>query len=266
MAGSPLTKKAPLTGAFFFFWLISFSLQAACPIPGKLPTYNVRKVVDGDTLRLVDGRSVRLIGLNAPELARKGRPAEPYAHEAHERLEQLVRGSGGRVALRVGREPRDRYGRTLAHLYDRHGRNLEARLLAEGLGFHIAFTPNDALVSCHAAAERAARRAGRGLWRRPPQRSAWQVGRSGFALVQGRVIRVERNQGGAWLQLDGPLVLRIERRRLRSFDARALDRLIGRRVEARGWVIDRGPGRGVNSAKSRWMLPLTHDGMIEVIR
>ena len=74
MAGSPLTKKAPLTGAFFFFWLISFSLQAACPIPGKLPTYNVRKVVDGDTLRLVDGRSVRLIGLNAPELARKGRP------------------------------------------------------------------------------------------------------------------------------------------------------------------------------------------------
>ena len=50
MAGSPLTKKAPLTGAFFFFWLISFSLQAACPIPGKLPTYNVRKVVDGEAL------------------------------------------------------------------------------------------------------------------------------------------------------------------------------------------------------------------------
>ncbi|WP_271409550.1 thermonuclease family protein [Pseudomonas sp. Q1-7] len=266
MAKSPLTRKAPLTGAFFFFWLLSFSLQGACPVPGALPTHKVRNVVDGDTLRLVDGRSVRLIGLNAPELARKGRSAEPYAQAARRRLQQLVHDNGDRVALRLGREPRDHYGRTLAHLYDRLGRNLEERLLLEGLGFHVAFAPNGALVDCLAVAEREARRAGRGVWRQSPYRTPWQLRQSGFALVGGTVTRVERNRGGIWLQLDGPLVLRVEPKRLGQFDVAALRGLVGRRVEARGWVIDRGRRGGVNTMESRWMLPLTHNGMLEVLR
>ncbi len=266
MAKSPLTKKAPLTGAFFFFLVLSFSLQAACPVPGNLPTFKVLKVVDGDTLRLADGRSVRLIGLNAPELARKGRPAEPYAEAARRRLQQLVQAGGGRVGLRSGREPKDRYGRTLAHLYDDRGRNLEEALLADGLGFRVVIAPNAALGDCHAAAEREARRAGRGLWGRPPQLVPWQLRQPGFSLVQGRVVRVERNRGGLWLQLDGPLVLRVEPKRLRQFDVTFLERLVGRRVEARGWVIDRAQGRGVNTGKARWMLPLTHHAMLEVLR
>ncbi|NWL80780.1 nuclease [Pseudomonas taiwanensis] len=266
MAKSPLTKKAPLTGAFFFFWLLSFSLHAACPVPGKLPTYQVRQVVDGDTLRLVDGRSVRLIGLNAPELARKGRSAEPYSGAARQRLAGLVQANGGRVALRLGRESKDRYGRTLAHLYDDRGRNLEEFLLTDGLAFRIVIAPNSALNDCHALAERSARRAGRGLWRQSPQQTSWQLRRSGFALVQGRVARVERNRGGIWLELEGPLVLRINLKHLHQFNAAALQRLVGRRVEARGWVIDRARGGGVNTKGARWMLPLTHNGMLEVIR
>lgn len=266
MAKSPLTKKAPLIGAFFFFWLLSFSLQAACPIPGNLPNFKVRTVVDGDTLRLVDGRSIRLIGLNAPELARKGRSAEPYAEAARQRLAGLVQASGGRVAIRLGRESKDRYGRTLAHLYDNRGRNLEELLLADGLAFRIVIAPNAALNDCHGVAERSARRAGRGLWRRAPQQTPWQLRRGGFALVQGRVAKVERNRGGIWLELEGPLVLRVDLKHLRQFDAVALTRLVGRRVEARGWVIDRARGGGVNTKVSRWMLPLTHNGMLEVIR
>src|SRR5690606_15600878 len=109
------------------------------------------------------------------------------------------------------------YGRTLAHVYDSRGRNLEERLLAEGLAFQIAIAPNAALSFCHAAAEREARRARRGLWRRLPLQSPWQLRRSGFALVQGRIARVERNRGGVWLQLDGPLVLRVEPKHLRQF-------------------------------------------------
>ncbi|AOE87857.1 thermonuclease family protein [Pseudomonas sp. TCU-HL1] len=266
MAKSPLTRKAPLAGAFFFFAVLSFPLQAVCPVPGNLPTYKVRKVVDGDTLRLIDGRSVRLIGLNAPELARKGRKAEPYAEAARKRLDELVRVSGGRVQMRVGREPKDRYGRTLAHLYDSRGRNLEERLLVEGLAFHVAIAPNAALSECHAAAERTARQAGRGIWQRPPQQTPWQLRQGGFALVRGWVTRVDRNRGGVWLQLDGPVVLRVELKQLRQFDASALQRLAGRRIEARGWVIDRARRGGVNTKDSRWMLPLTHHSMLEVLR
>lgn len=57
----------------------------------------VRQVVDGDTLRLVDGRSVRLIGINTPEVGRKGRSSEPYAEAARRRLQALVNASDGRV-------------------------------------------------------------------------------------------------------------------------------------------------------------------------
>ena len=76
-------KEASLVGAFFVS--IFFSLQAAalCPASEPLSRVKVATVIDGDTLRLVDGRSVRLIGLNATEMGRKGRSAEPlqWLHE-----------------------------------------------------------------------------------------------------------------------------------------------------------------------------------------
>jgi endonuclease YncB( thermonuclease family) len=90
MGCSAVLKKASLVGAFFVFVLPLAPAQAFCPAPGKLPSVKVRHVVDGDTLRLEDGRSVRLIGLNAPELGRKGRAAEPFAEAARRRLRELV--------------------------------------------------------------------------------------------------------------------------------------------------------------------------------
>ena len=92
---------------------------AFCPSPGPLPLVSVAKVVDGDTLRLVDGRSVRLIGINTPELGRDGRKAEPFAVAAQRRLRALVEASNGRVGLVPGRESKDRYGRTLAPMTSR---------------------------------------------------------------------------------------------------------------------------------------------------
>lgn len=92
---------------------------------------------------LADGRSVRLIGVNAPELAHHGRPAEPLAQQAQRRLAELLRDSGQRVRLVNGQQARDHYGRVLAHAFDARGRNLEEQLLAEGLGF------KGGVVGCH---------------------------------------------------------------------------------------------------------------------
>src|SRR3546814_12589758 len=98
---------------------------------------------------LVDGRSVRLIGINTPELGRDGRKAEPFALAARRRLQALVQASDGRVGLVLGQERHDRYGRTLAHAYDAQGRNLEAVLLADGLGFMVAVAPNTQIGRAH---------------------------------------------------------------------------------------------------------------------
>ncbi|CAD5105751.1 thermonuclease family protein [Zestomonas carbonaria] len=256
-------KKASLVGAFFV--CLSGNALASCLLPGKLPTHAVQRVVDGDTLRLADGRNVRLIGINAPELARRGGSAEPYAEAARKHLQKLVAANDGKVSLKVGAQARDNYGRLLAHAYDASGRNLEAELLAAGLGYQVAVAPNVELVTCLRGAEAEARRAGLGLWRRPPVRTPQQIEQGGFALVQARVRRVERNRGGLWLELDGPLVLHVAPKVLSRFDEKALKKLDGRRVEARGWVIDRSRRGGVKPGQARWMLPLTDGAMLEVL-
>ncbi|KFX71361.1 nuclease [Pseudomonas taeanensis MS-3] len=265
MGFSVILKKASLVGAFFVFVLYLAPAQAFCPAPGKVPSVKVQHVVDGDTLRLVDGRKVRLIGLNAPELGRNGRSAEPFAEAARRRLRELVAASDGRVSVQLGRETKDRYGRTLAHLYDARGRNLEAQLLAEGLGYLVAIAPNVALVECQLLAERSARQAGLGLWRQSPVQTPGQLRRGGFALVRGQVERVERNRGGVWLELGDSLVVRVAPQSLGAFDLGALRALVGSRVEVRGWVVDRSRRGGVKPGQARWMLSLNHGAMLEVV-
>lgn len=261
-----ISKKASLVGAFFMAVLFALDAgAAACPKPASPETVRVARVVDGDTLKLVDGRSVRLIGVNAPELAHHGRSEEPFAVAAQRRLQELVAANDGEIGLVPGRQGQDKYGRTLAHAYDARGQNLESRLLAEGLGYLVAIAPNTDLTACQQSAERQARSAGLGLWKRSPIQTAEQLHESGFAVVRGRIQQVQRNRGGLWIDLDGPLVLRIEAKRLKQFDGATLRELEGRQVEARGWVIDRAERGGVKPGQARWMLPVTDPAMMEVL-
>ncbi len=169
---SRLMKKAPLVGAFFVSAIWLCGAQASCPSPGNLPQVAVQRVVDGDTLYLEDGRRIRMIGLNSPELGKRGRADEPFAVAARQRLEALVAASDGRVGVLPGKDDRDDYGRTLAHVYNAQGENLEERLIAEGLGFLVAVAPNVDLVSCQQVAERHARQAGSGLWKKIARRAS----------------------------------------------------------------------------------------------
>ena len=265
MGYSTLLKKASLVGAFFVFAFCSIQARAFCQMPDGLPSVKVQRVVDGDTLRLVDGRSVRLIGLNSPELGRQNRSAEPFAETARMRLQALVAASDGRIRLQAGSQAKDHYGRTLAHAYDSRGRNLEAQLLAEGLGYWLAVAPNLALVDCQKAAEHSARQARLGLWRQAQVQTPGQLRRGGFALIRGEVLRVERNRGGVWLEMDGSLVLQVREELFDRFDLSQLQELAGRRVEVRGWVVDRAKRGGLKAQQARWMLPLTDKAMLEVL-
>lgn len=259
-----LLKKASLVGAFFVSAIWLSAAQAFCPAPAGLTSVTVQRVVDGDTLRLNDGRNVRMIGLNTPELGKKGRSDEPFAVTARKRLEALIAASEGRVDLQPGQESKDRYGRTLAHVYGADGANLEAQMLAEGLGFLVAVAPNVDLVDCQQAAERSARQAGLGVWRQSPVLKADQISTSGFAVLSGRVSKVQRNRGGVWIELQDSVVLRVAPNLLGRFDVASLEGLKGKQIEARGWVLDRSRRGGLQNGQARWMLPLTDPAMIQV--
>lgn len=266
MGFSLLLKKASLAGAFFVSAIWLSGAQAFCPTPSGLESVTVQRVVDGDTLRLSDGRSVRMIGLNTPELGKQGRSDEPFAVVARKRLQALVAASDGRVGLLPGKESKDHYGRTLAHLYGANGANLEAQMLAEGLGFQVAVAPNVDLVSCQQAAERSARQAGLGVWQQSPVLKAEQINASGFAVLSGRVSKVQRNRGGVWIELQDSVVLRVAPNLFGQFDVAALENLEGKQIEARGWVLDRSRRGGLKSGQARWLLPLTDPSMLQIAR
>jgi len=261
-----LMKKASLAGAFFVSAIWLSGAQAFCPTPGGLTPVAVQRVVDGDTLRLSDGRNVRMIGLNTPELGKQGRSDEPFAVVARKRLEALVAASDGRVGLVPGKESKDHYGRTLAHVYSADGANLEAQMLAEGLGFQVAVAPNVDLVACQQAAERNARQAGLGVWRQSPVLKAEQISTSGFAVLSGRVSKVQRNRGGVWIELQDSVVLRVAPNLLARFDVNSLESLKGKQIEARGWVLDRSRRGGLKEGQARWMLPLTDPAMLQAVQ
>ncbi len=263
---SRLMKKASLAGAFFVSAIWLSAAQAFCPTAAGLTSVSVQRVVDGDTLRLTDGRNVRMIGLNTPELGKQGRGDEPFAVAARKHLQALVDDSGGRVGLRLGKQAKDHYGRTLAQIYSASGVNLQAQMLAAGLGFQVAVAPNVDLVACQQAAERSARQAGLGLWRQSPVVKAQHIQRSGFAIVSGRVSKVQRNRGGIWIELQGSLVLRVAPNLFGQFDSARLQALNGKQIEARGWVIDRSQRGGLPKGQRRWLLPLTHPSMLHMPR
>jgi endonuclease YncB( thermonuclease family) len=74
-------------------------------------------VVDGDTIILEDGRKVRYIGVDAPELGEEGSDDDEYlAWKARMRNMELLKGSD----LRLVKDPdmdKDKYGRLLRYVY-----------------------------------------------------------------------------------------------------------------------------------------------------
>ena len=224
-------------GALFVCLLLATQLaHATCPTPRIDLWVEVDYVHDGDTVRLADGRPLRLVGIDTPELARDGRPDEPLARAARDRLRELVRGAGMRLGLHHDHERQDRYGRLLAHAYLPDGRSVAAVLLAEGLATQLVVPPNDRSWTCLRTAEREARALHRGVW----ALSGWSVRQStdldpatrGLAMVRGRVLAVEPRRSGVRVVLDGGLVAWVPRDALPRFGD--LGSLLGKRVELRG--------------------------------
>jgi len=124
--------------------------------------YTVRWVDDGDSIVLQDGRHVRYIGINAPELQHGDQNAELFGYKAKAINKELV--FQKKVRLEYDREKKDRYGRTLAYLYRPDGLFLNAEMIVQGAAFHLYLRPNTKFTSLLIEKQREAMLAGRGLW------------------------------------------------------------------------------------------------------
>jgi micrococcal nuclease len=122
----------------------------------------VARAVDGDTIELTDGRTVRYLGIDTPETVDPRKAVQCFGHEASDANRSLVQGQHVRLVHDI--ENTDKYGRLLRYVYLSDGTFVNLDLVANGYARAYTWPPNIAHATEFVAAQNAARTAGRGLW------------------------------------------------------------------------------------------------------
>lgn len=105
------------------------------PTTGASSPIEVVHVIDGDTIVAErDGQEerVRILGIDAPEVARDNTPGERCADEATALTEELTADAEVVAVTDPSQAETDRYGRTLAYV-EADGQDVSAELLSAGL-------------------------------------------------------------------------------------------------------------------------------------
>lgn len=136
---TPFPILIPLLPLLIFITVSTARLTLAAEIPTEVFEATVLEVVDGDTIRLSDGRLVRYLGVNAPELRKKLEnlwvyDPQPFGEAAARFNKKMV--EGRKVILEIDPvRPRDRFGRLLAYVFVENVKKMfvNVELLKKGL-------------------------------------------------------------------------------------------------------------------------------------
>jgi len=235
---------------FFFLitaWgmtLSAASAQAACdsPVQGE---GQVSAILDARTLRLDDGREVRLSGIEIPKSAEIVGTAWLRDHALKQK-----------ITLRSTDDAPDRYGRQYAFVsLSGSEMTLQGALAGEGYAV-VSVSPGDKACTAELReAESRAEGSRLGVWSRPAfvQKAdatadiLKYIGR--FALVEGTILSAR--QAGATLYLNfgrrriQGFAVTVSRRMMANFAAAGMTpaTLQGKRVRVRGWISQHGGPR-----------------------
>jgi micrococcal nuclease len=129
-------------------------------IPLEATEATIDYVHDGDTLFLTDGRKVRLLAVDTPEI---GDNLECLGNEATDYLRTLLP-QGSTVYTLADAEPLDQYGRSLLFIWTSGGTLVNLDLVEQGYAEAVFIGGNRLYEDEVEAAEDAAQGAGRGIW------------------------------------------------------------------------------------------------------
>lgn len=200
--------------------------------------------IDARTLRLADGREIRLAGIMP----------SPDATSARNTLATLV--ANRDVVLRGDSDTPDRYGRQNVFVVRAEdGVSIQAELLRTGTALATGNTIDKNCAAELTAAETIAHRSRQGLWATPgvtinaakPGDILAKLGQ--FAIVEGKVLSARQsgatfylNFGRHWVR-DFAVIIPRQMIGLLTRDGVDIKALAGRDVRARGWIEQRGGPR-----------------------
>jgi endonuclease YncB( thermonuclease family) len=226
--------------------------QAEGPFPcfsTPIGTFEVSAATDGRTLKLADGREVRIAGIEVP-------PGS-HATAGKAALGQWVMGKT--VILKQAEPGHDRYGRLVAHIFvpqDGAERWLQQDLLTAGYAQVSASPGNASCTKALLAAETPARQDRRGLWadssfavKASDDLAGLMTRRGQFTVAEGRVVSVRESRGTIYVNFgrvwSRNLTVTILGRNRSAFEAAGIDlkKLEGARLRVRGFIEERGGPR-----------------------
>lgn len=151
-----------LSSVIFFSFGISgiiFFLQSQKK--PTLETVSVSRVIDGDTVELSDGRRLRYIGIDTPEIVHPTKPVECFGNEAKVANQKLVESKTIRLVKDISNT--DKYGRLLRYVYV-DNIFVNDYLVRQGFAHASTYPPDVVFSKQFLEAEREAREDNRGLW------------------------------------------------------------------------------------------------------
>jgi micrococcal nuclease len=199
--------------------------------------YSIKTIYDGDTVQLEDGRKIRLLGINTPEIEHRGKPTEAGGEAAKTWLINKLQNS--KVRLEIGVEKTDKYGRTLAHLFTETKEHINLSLVKAGMATLSIYPPNLKYVDELQAAENQAQKNKLGLWNRPEYapiavNQLTDAGHAGWTRLVGKVTAIHNSERFVYLSFSNRFEVRIDKDWLSLFPD--VNSYVGKTVEVRGWL------------------------------
>jgi len=96
-------------------------------------------VVDGDTIKIETLGTLRLIGIDTPEIVDPRKPVQCFALEASNKAKELLNGAQVYLEFDPTQGRLDKYGRTLAYVYRSDGLFFNKEMIAQGYAFEYTY-------------------------------------------------------------------------------------------------------------------------------
>lgn len=122
----------------------------------------VSHVVDGDTIKISTGQTIRFIGIDTPELHHPKKSVQCFGKEAKDETTKLI--FGKHVRLEKDVSEKDRYGRLLRYVYV-DGKMINEVLVKQGYARINTFPPDVKYANLFLLAQKEAQNQNRGLWK-----------------------------------------------------------------------------------------------------
>jgi micrococcal nuclease len=164
--------KVELNPQFKDYWqqVTAFTNPLTPEIQGKIGQKDdrgfeyayVQEAIDGDTVKLSDGRKLRYVGVDTPELHHPTKGEQCFGEKAYQQNKSLVEHQ--LVTLEKDVSETDKYGRLLRYIW-LGDKLINQELVSEGYAVARSFPPDIARQDILRQAEKSAREQQKGLWK-----------------------------------------------------------------------------------------------------